>query len=102
MLSSKDGLVFKSPITGKTLSTPKKQLLKIKQLSGIDELTMHYFRHILVSAMGEMGTASTILSAALGHTNLNTVNQFYLSANYTKGSQVANDTIKQITQNTLN
>jgi hypothetical protein len=47
--------------------------------------------------MGEMGTASTILSAVLGHTNLNTVNQFYLSANYTKGSQVANDAIKSIT-----
>ena len=101
MPSSHEGLIFQSPITGKTLSTPKKQLAKIKEYSNIEELTMHYFRHILVSAMGEMGTASTILSAALGHTNLNTVNQFYLSANYTKGSQVANDAIKQITQNSF-
>ena len=48
--------------------------------------------------MGEMGTATTILSASLGHTNLDTVNQFYLSANHTKGSKVTNDKIKQITQ----
>jgi hypothetical protein len=47
--------------------------------------------------MGELGTASTILSASLGHTNLNTVNQFYLSANYKKASQITNQTIKRIT-----
>lgn len=93
------GLIFKSPITRNTLSTPKKQLEKIKQLSNIQELTMHYFRHILVSAMGELGTASTILSASLGHTNLNTVNQFYLSANHIKASGVANQAIEAITTN---
>jgi integrase len=59
---------------------------------------MHYFRHILVSAMGEIGTATTVLSASLGHTNLATVNDFYLSANHTKGSRVANDAIELITQ----
>lgn len=94
---NRQGLIFKSPITGKTLSTPKRQLAKIKELSNIPELTMHYFRHILVSAMGELGTASTILSASLGHTNLNTVNQFYLSANYKQASKITNQTIKQIT-----
>lgn len=46
--------------------------------------------------MGEIGTASTILSASLGHTNLNTVNQFYLSANHTKGSAIANEMIGSI------
>jgi len=61
---------------------------------------MHYFRHILVSAMGELGTASTILSASLGHTNPNTVNQFYLSANYKKASEITNQTIKQTTNET--
>ncbi len=90
------GLVFKSPITNKTLSTPKRQLSKIKELANIPNLTMHYFRHILVSAMGELGTASTILSASLGHTNLKTVNDFYLSANHTKGSQEANKMIGSI------
>ena len=92
------GLVFKSPVTGKELYPPKKQLTKVRELSGIEELTMHYFRHILVTAMGEIGTASTILSASLGHTNLETVTQFYLSANHTKGSQDANKAIEQITQ----
>lgn len=98
---NKQGLIFKSPITGKTLSTPKRQLAKIKELSDMPELTMHYFRHILVSAMGELGTASTILSASLGHTNLNTVNQFYLSANYKKASEITNQTIKQITNKSI-
>jgi integrase len=96
-IDGNSGLIFVSPVTGKELSTPKKQLAKIKAHSGIEELTMHYFRHILVSAMGEMGTAGTVLSAALGHTNLKTVNDFYLSANHTKASQIANQTIASIT-----
>jgi integrase len=90
------GLVFKSPKTKGMLSTPKKQLERIRKNSGIENLTMHYFRHILVSAMGEMGVANTILSASLGHTNLDTVNQFYLSANHLKSSGIANQAIGEI------
>jgi integrase len=93
---TQSGLVFKSPATGKELYSPKKQLSRIKEKSGIEELTMHYFRHILVSAMGEMGTANTILSASLGHTNLQTVNDFYLSANHTKASAEANKTLDML------
>lgn len=92
------GLVFKSPVTGTELYPPKKQLTKIKDTAKIPELTMHYFRHILVSAMGEAGTATTILSASLGHTNLDTVNNFYLSANHTKASQEANIAIANLTR----
>jgi integrase len=92
------GLIFKSPVTGAELYPPKKQLTKIKDAAKISELTMHYFRHILVSAMGEAGTATTILSASLGHTNLDTVNNFYLSANHTKASQEANIAIANLTQ----
>lgn len=91
------GLVFKSPKTSKELYTPKKQLAKLKAHTDIPELTMHYFRHILVSAMGETGVAGTVLSASLGHTNLDTVNQFYLSASHTKASKKANDIITSIT-----
>lgn len=91
------GLVFVSPRTGEELFSPKKQLAKLKAEAGIPELTMHYFRHILVSAMGEAGTASTILSASLGHVNLDTVNAFYLSANHTKASQEANKAIEKLT-----
>jgi integrase len=89
-------LVFKSPITGEELYTPKKQLSHIQNDANMPELTMHYFRHILVSAMGEMGTATTILSAALGHTNLQTVNDFYLSANHMKASSETNQTIDKL------
>ncbi|MBN1839898.1 MAG: tyrosine-type recombinase/integrase [Campylobacterales bacterium] len=89
-LRSQGDLIFESPITQQELFTPKKQLAKIKKIAQMPELTMHYFRHILVSAMGESGVAGTILSASLGHTNLDTVNQFYLSANHTKASVEAN------------
>ena len=95
------GLVFKSPVTGAELYPPKKQLAKLKTSAGIENLTMHYFRHILVSAMGEAGTATTILSASLGHTNLDTVNNFYLSANHTKASQEANKTIDTLVSNKI-
>lgn len=98
MQDDRSGLVFKSPVTGTELYPPKKQLTKIKDTAKIPELTMHYFRHILVSAMGEAGTATTILSASLGHTNLDTVNNFYLSANHTKASQEANKAIANLTQ----
>lgn len=95
-MNSNGGLVFESPITQQELFTPKKQLAKIKRTAQIPELTMHYFRHILVSAMGESGVAGTILSASLGHTNLETVNQFYLSANHKKASGEANKALDLI------
>ncbi len=94
---TKNDLIFKSPKTGKYLSTPKRQLAKIKTIANIPELTMHYFRHILVSAMGEVGVASSILSASLGHTDLDTVNKFYLSENHKNASKIANKTIEKIT-----
>ena len=58
---------------------------------------MHYFRHILVSAMDELETATTVLSASLGHVNLDTVNYFYLSANHIKTSKEANIVINKLT-----
>jgi len=51
--------------------------------------------------MGEVGTAATILSASLGHTNLDTVNQFYLSANHEKSSNQANTTIDKLVSNKI-
>ena len=96
------GLVFKSPVTGKELYTPKKQLAHIREASNIPELTMHYFRHILVSAMGETGVANTLLSASLGHTNLNTVNDYYLSVNHTKATRETNVLIGNMLSNENN
>lgn len=98
---TKNDLIFKSPKTGKYLSTPKRQLAKVKTIANIPELTMHYFRHILVSAMGEVGVASSILSASLGHTDLDTVNKFYLSENHKNTSRIANETIEKITHHDI-
>lgn len=99
IIDERVGLVFKSPVTGKELHPPKIQLSKIRATSGVEQLTLHYFRHILVSALGEMGTAGTILSASLGHTNLSTVDNFYRTANHTKASMEANETIVKLLQN---
>jgi len=57
-----------------------------------------YFLFHLRKYHYSVGTAATILSASLGHTNLNTVHQFYLSANHEKASQITNQTIQEITQ----
>jgi integrase len=91
--TSHDGLVFASPRTGEEMDTPRKQLAKLKADTGIEELTMHYFRHILVTALGEYGMAATSLSAALGHTRADTVDEVYRTINHLKGSQ---DAVQQI------
>jgi len=62
---------------------------------------VHHFRHILVSAIGEMRTANTVLYTSLGPTNLDTVTNFYLSANHTKASQEANKMIETLTEQPL-
>jgi len=95
-LQDNQGLVFKSPVTSGKLHSPRKQLNKIKEDTGIDELTMHYFRHILVTALGEMGTAATVLSASLGHTKVETVDEYYRTINHLKGSQDANKQLENI------
>jgi len=95
-LQDNKGLVFKSPVTGGKLHSPRKQLNKIKEDTGIDELTMHYFRHILVTALGETGTTATVLSASLGHTKAETVDEYYRTINHLKGSQDANKQLENI------
>lgn len=97
---NKKGLVFKSPVTSEELHPPKKQLEKIKNISGVEELTMHFFRHIFVSAMGDQGIAGTVLSASLGHINLDTVNNFYRTADHIRASKEANSAIEAILINT--
>ena len=95
-LQDAHGLVFKSPKTGKKLHPPRKQLAKIKEDTVIEDLTMHYFRHILVTALGETGTAATVLSASLGHTRAETVDEVYRTINHLKGSQSANKQLESI------
>lgn len=93
---SKEGLVFKSPITGRELSLPKVQVKKLKKASGIQELTLHYFRHIMATALSDVGMVGTVLSASLGHDNMQTVDHHYRTANSLKSSKEATKAIEQI------
>jgi len=90
------GLVFKPHRGGKELHPPKKQLAKLREDTGIEELTMHYFRHILVTAMGEEGTNATVMSAALGHTDSRTLEKHYLSHSHTLATSKVNQQVGQI------
>lgn len=100
--NSSVGLVFKSPKTNNMLNSPRRQLSKLKNDTNIQELTMHYFRHILATALGEYGTAAPILSAALGHTRSDTVDLYYRSANHLKGSQDAITQLEKIISSSNN
>ena len=92
------GLVFKSPKTDHELSTPKKQMEKLKKASGIENLTLHYFRHIMATALSDSGMVGTVLSASLGHNDSSTVDNFYRTANHLKGSEEATKTIEHIVE----
>ena len=37
------------------LIIPKKKIEKLREASGIEEITLHYFRHIAATALGEVG-----------------------------------------------
>lgn len=83
------GLVFTSPKTGRELTLPKKQMEKLREASGIEGLTLHYFRHIMATALSDSGMVGTVLSASLGHNNSQTVDNYYRTANHLKGSKEA-------------
>ena len=93
---TRTGLIFKPYRNGKELHPPKKQLEKLKEDTGIETLTMHYFRHILVTAMGEDGTTATIMSAALGHTDSRTLEKHYLSTDHAKATADVNAQVENM------
>ena len=95
------GLVFKSLKTGGMISNPKRQLLRIREDSKVENLTMHYFRHILVTAMGEQGAEATVLSASLGHVRSDTVDSHYRTINHLTASKTANRQIEHIIDTTV-
>jgi integrase len=80
------GFVFKSPVTGEALVDISRQMNHLKKHTGIKNLTLHYMRNILVSALAEEKTEAVVLSGILGHKDTNIINQ-YLSLNYYKSSQ---------------
>ncbi|HIP20065.1 MAG TPA: hypothetical protein EYG70_02950 [Sulfurimonas sp.] len=81
------GLVFKSPITGKKIINIDRQMRQLKKFLELDNLSMHYMRNILVSALAEQGIEAITLSGILGHKDVNTINK-YLSTNHYKSSQI--------------
>jgi len=91
-------LVFPSPTTGQELSSPRWQLEKIKKATEIEELTMHYFRHILVSALGSAGVPAQVLSASLGHQHSGTVTSYYQTVDHLSHSQSANEGVLKLTK----
>lgn len=98
MKSNRQHYVFESPTNSKMhIRNIDSQVNKLKKALNNPKFGIHYLRNIVVSAMAEQGVNSTFLSGALGHSDLNTVKK-YLSIPYTKGSEVANQTIKNLTK----
>ncbi|WP_415406924.1 tyrosine-type recombinase/integrase [Sulfurovum sp. CS9] len=89
------GLVFKSPITGKKIINIDRQMRQLKKFLEIDNLSMHYMRNILVSALAEQQVEAITLSGILGHKDPNTINK-YLSINHYKSSQIGLDKVDSI------
>ena len=96
MTSNKQHYVFESPTNSKMhIRNIDSQVNKLKKALNNPKFGIHYLRNIVVSAMAEQGVNSTFLSGALGHSDLNTIKK-YLSIPYTKGSEVANQTIEKL------
>ncbi|MDF1877004.1 tyrosine-type recombinase/integrase [Sulfurimonas sp. SAG-AH-194-L11] len=80
------GLVFPSPINGGVITNVDRQMRNLKKHTGIDNLSLHYMRNILVSMLSEQGVQGGTLSGILGHKDINTINK-YLSINHYKSGQ---------------
>jgi len=59
----------------------------LKKYLKMPELTLHYMRNVIVSALAEQGIEAVYLSGILGHKDINTINK-YLSVNHFKSSQI--------------
>ncbi len=89
------GLVFKSPITGKKIVNIDRQMRQLKKFLDLPNLSMHYMRNILVSALAEQQVEAITLSGILGHKDPNTINK-YLSINHYKSSQIGLNKVDDI------
>ena len=89
------GLVFPSPTTGKTIQNIDRQMRHLKAHTGIDNLSLHYMRNILVSMLSEQQIEAITMSGILGHKDVNTINK-YLSINHFKSGTEGLKTIDKI------
>ncbi|RLC27625.1 MAG: hypothetical protein DRH37_10535 [Deltaproteobacteria bacterium] len=94
-IGSKNGLVFPSPINGGVITNIDRQMRQLKKHIGIDNLSLHYMRNILVSMLAEQQTEAIVLSGILGHKDVNTINK-YLSINHYNSGQIGLDKINTI------
>lgn len=85
ILDDRVGLVFKSPITTKPLTGIDRPMRNLKKHIGIDNLTLHYMRNILVSTLAEQGTEAVTLSGILGHKDINTINKYLSNSTMESG-----------------
>jgi len=92
---NRKGLVFKSRITGKKLVNTDRQMRQLKKFIGVDSLSLHYMRNVLVSALSEQGTEAITLSGILGHKDPNTITK-YLSINHHNSSKKGLETVDDI------
>jgi len=92
---SRRGYVFQNPLTGERLKNPDRQTKNLKEFLKIENLTMHYMRNILVSALAENSVEAITLSGVLGHRQVNTINK-YLSQNTMKSGLKAIEAMDRI------
>ncbi len=95
LLDDRVGLVFKSPVTGTKIVNLDRQMKQLRKHTKIENLTLHYMRNILVSALAEQQTEAITLSGILGHKDINTINK-YLSNSTMKSSIKGLETIDKI------
>ena len=97
-LDPDDGLVFHKvgANADAKIWTPRKQLAKLKEDTDLPQLTMHYFRHIVSSALLEMGETSAVAAATLGHSNTATTEKYYATLNNEKSSAKAIGVIAEV------
>lgn len=97
-LAPDTGLVFRkvTQAEGARVWTPRKQLNKLKEDVGMEELTMHLFRHIVSTALLEMGETSAVAAATLGHQNTATTEKYYATLNNEKSSAKAIERISEV------
>lgn len=85
------GYIFESPTKrGHHITKVDTPIMKLRDATGIQDLTYHWFRNLAVSALSAMGVESIHLSSLLGHTDINTVNK-YLSLQREASSQHTNE-----------
>lgn len=93
---NKRGYVFKSPVKkGQPIKNIDGQVSKIRKYVDVDQFSLHYMRHILVSALFDRGAQQSTLTAVLGHTDIHSINR-YVSVNNLEGGKIANPMISEM------